>query len=702
MTVPFLSYRSGIQQEMDTRWKESQPLWQQWWMAADLDMKMATGQQDYWNTFYNINYRNQKILLFNKILRMLNMVSGYQMRNRLATVCNAVDDGGEDAQEEFTKILYWVMNQDRTYHKISECFQGSNMVGLNLQCVYMDFREDPENGEICTSRIPYNAFLMDNYWTKRDLSDCDWIWTRKYLTRKQVLSLYPKLKKDLPNLNKGYGAKDGRFQFMGPNWYMYQQELYAYDEYWTRDYRRVKKIVDMATGEVVEWKGTEEQYEMLQRVNPNVKMITATKPTVKLHVIVNGEEVYTEKQPYGIDRYPFIPHLCYHFPEVQNYEYRYQGIVRNVRDSQIELNRRRNRMLDMFDAQVQSGIIAKEDTFIQPEEAYKQGPGQVLWTKQGANIQSDIQMIQPPQIPQSLFELQKMLDEEIMSIAGVNEELFGEMKKGDPSGFLTQLRMGAGLTSLQNVFDNLNESQMLLGDIMLDLIQANFGPGKVRKILGHDSTMDWDNRDFRKFRCVTEEAELTTTQRELQFMQALQLKQMGVNIPSKYLLQKSTLQGKKDLIASIEAEEKQAAEMQQKAAQIQMHQEAMLARSFEAKAQNDFGRAIEAKTRAVSNIGLAKERASQAEHDRAKAALDNAKAAKEISQIEEDRLMKLTNYIVQISQAQKMLAGGEEDDAREVSENVGANILESEKATREKTESEPEPLNMAENTNAQP
>ncbi len=42
-----------IARELDDFWKESQSLWQEWWYQADLDTKMATGQQDYWNSFYN-------------------------------------------------------------------------------------------------------------------------------------------------------------------------------------------------------------------------------------------------------------------------------------------------------------------------------------------------------------------------------------------------------------------------------------------------------------------------------------------------------------------------------------------------------------------------------------------------------------------------------------------------------------------------
>src|SRR5271157_4402537 len=256
-----------VARELDDFWKESQALWQQWWYEADLDTKMMTGQQDYWNTFYNINYRNQKILMFNKILRIRNMLMGYQIDNRLASIVSAADndkDLGETA-DQLTTILDYVMRMDNTYGKISDAFDGANTCGLNLMSVWMDFREDPENGCIRTDRIPFNSFLMDNYWTKKDLSDCDRIWTRKYITTRQLKSIFPKIEKDVPYLGKGYAAKDGKFQFLAQNWYQYQQEMYAYDEYWVKDYRKAKKILDKFTGEVADWNGTREQFQIMRR-----------------------------------------------------------------------------------------------------------------------------------------------------------------------------------------------------------------------------------------------------------------------------------------------------------------------------------------------------------------------------------------------------------------------------------------------------
>lgn len=656
-----------IARELDDFWKESQALWQQYWYEADLDTKMATGQQDYWNTFYNINYRNQKILMFNKILRIINMIGGYQRDNRLATIITAGDndpDLGETADQR-SSVLNWSMRQDHTYEKISDCFDGSNTCGLNLLNIWMDFREDPENGQICTSRIPFNAFLMDNYWTKQDLSDCDRIWTRRYITTRQLLSIFPKIRKDIPYLGKGYAAKDGKFQFLAQNWYQYQQEMYAYDEYWTRDYRKKRKIMDTLTGEVADWNGTKDQFQVLRRHYPNIELITASVPTIKLHILVNNHLIYEENSPYGLDRFPFVPFICYHFPEVQNYAYRYQGVVRNIRDSQIELNRRRNRLLDILDAQVQSGLMVKEDSLVNPEDAFFQGPGKVLYFKQSANLATDQVQFQTPPVGQGWMELIQTIEKEIMDIVGP-EELFAQnMGAKDMTSVLMKLKMGAGLIGLRNIFDRLNESQRLVGEIMDDLIISNFSPGKVSKILGKEPTQGFFSKEATKYSCIVEEAELTQTQRQLQFVQALQMKQLGIPISNKYLLEKSTLQGKKEVIEDIQQQEQQAQQQQQIEAQLAQQQQQSLIRSLEAKTQSDFATTQERRAIAVQKIALAKQEASQAVHQRAAAALDNAKALKELEEIPENRLIKLADFILSVQERQKALSGGEEGDSEE-------------------------------------
>ena len=655
-----------VAKELNDFWQQSDNLWRQWQQQADNDTKMMTGQQENsYNQYGSINYRNNRSLQFNKILRIVNMIDGYQRDNRLGTAIIAADndpDMGETADQR-TAVLNWCKRQDQTYEKISDSFYGAITCGLNLLNVWMDYREDPENGTIRTERLPFANFLMDPYWTQADLSDCGRIWTRRYLTDRQLDSIFPGVTKEVPSLNQGYAAKDGKFPFLAQNWYQYQSPMFAYDEYWTKDYKTKRKLLDTNTGEVAPWNGTKEQFQYLLRINPNVKLIKAQVPTIKLHVLVNGHLMYEEQAPYGLDRFPFVPFLCYHFPEVQNYSYRYQGVVRNIVDSQIELNRRRNRMLDILDAQVQSGLMVKEDALVNPEDAFFQGPGKVLYFKNSSNLASDVVQISPPPVASGWMELIQTIEKEIMDIVGP-EELFAQnLGAKEMSGVLMKLKMGAGLTGLRNVFDRLNQSQILLGQIFDDLIVNNFGEGKVQHILGKQPTEHFFEKEFSKFSCNVEEMELTSSQRQLQFLQALQMKQLGVPISNAYLLEKSTLAGKKEIIEDIMQQEQQQAQMAQAQAQQQMEQQEIVTRSIEAKAQNDFAAAQERRARSVSDLALAKERASEAVHDRAKAALDNARALKEIEELDENRLLKLADFILAMEERQALMHTGEENDS---------------------------------------
>ena len=670
-----------ISREIDDFHKETQSLNQQWWFEADIDIKMATGQQDYYNQGTNVNYRNQKQLQFNKIFRIMNMISGYQIDNRLASVISASDndpDLGETADQR-TTALNWVMRADNTYTKISDCFAGSNMCGFNLQQAWMDFREDPENGTIRTTRLPFSSFICDPYWVNPDFSDCRRLHTRKYVTKQELLSLVPGIEKDLPSLGKGYSARDGKFQYLPQNWYQYQVEQFAYDEYWTMTTRKKRRILDKNTGEIIDWKGTRDQFRMFKRMYPNIELITVQVPTPHMHILVNNHVIYEEKSPFGLDRLPFVPYTCYKFDEVQNYSWRYFGIPRNIRDSQLELNKRRNRQLDMLDAQIQSGLLVKEDALVNPEDAYKQGPGSVMFFKNTANLASDAVIIQPPNVGPGWMELIASVEKEIMDIVGP-EELFAQnMGAKEMTGILMKLKMGAGLTGLRNIFDKLNQSQMVLSELIDDLVINNFSQGHVARILGKEPSKLFFDKQFSRFNCTVEEGELTSSQRQFKLLQAIQLKQiMPDAISDDYILSLTSLQDKKTIIEQSKAKQQQAQQIQQMQFQSQMQQEELLTRSLEAKAQNDFAAAEERKARAVSDIALAKERSSQAVHDRAEAALSNAKALHELQDISDDRLIKLANFILEIEQKQKMLAGGEEGDAIQMASAVGSTVKQDE------------------------
>lgn len=625
---------------------------QSFWSEADIDARFKAGDQTLWNDVYgNLPAFRRRQFNFNRIRRIVNMVSGYQRQHRYSTVVTPIENSDEETSEQLSKLMMWANQQANTLEIISQAFDGAITTGMNLLSVWMDYRSDPINGDIKVDNVSYNEYLIDPFFKKHDMSDCRFCWTRKWLSKIEIKSLMPDRADEIDQMY-ARGWRDGKFQFQ-PEAYNYaMQDLLSYDEFYYLDYRTRKLLVDAETGETLEWKGDDDKMENFLGVYPQIKAIDQIIPTVKLALLVNGKVMWNGPNPMGIDRYPFVPVLGYYDPQIPYFPWRVQGIVRGLRDAQYLYNRRKIIELDILESQINSGIKYKEDSLINPKDAFLQGQGRSLGLKKEANM-DDVQVIQPPQIPPSMIQLSELLGREIMEISGVNEELLGSASD-DKAGILSMLRQGAGLTTLQTLFDQLNASQKYLGQIFIDLIQANFSYGKVKRILREDPTNQFYNRVFQKFDCVVEEGLNTSTQRQLAFGQAFALMQAGVQIPAKFLMEHITIQDKKQLMEQMEQQEQQQREQAMEAHQMQMQVHQAQIDQMKSKSMADQGLGIERVARVEENRALAVERMAEAQNQRSLSVYHELKAAQELEMMDLTHLEKLFNIIHGLQEAKRV------------------------------------------------
>jgi len=383
---------------------------------------------------------------------------------------------------------------------------------------------------------------------------------------------------------------------------------------------------------------------------PQIHRKETMVPTTKLAIVVEGKVMYNGPNPMGIDKYPFVPFLGYYEPELAYFPWRVQGVVRGLRDAQFLYNRRKVIELDILESQVNSGFKYKVDSLVNPKDIYLEGQGKGIALKKGADM-SDVEKIQPAQIPPSMIQLSELLGREVQEISGVNEELLG-MADDDKPGILSMLRQGAGLTTLQILFDQLDNSVKLMGRVYMDLIQENFSPGKVKRVIGEEPTQQFFQRSFSKFDVEIEEGLNTTTQRQLQFAQLLQLREVGVPIPAGILLESSTLQNKNMLVQAVQQAEQQANQQAQQKAQTEVAVLQAQIESLGSKSLADKGLGVERLSRVQENRALAVERIAEAKKDRESANLDMARTMKEledldITQIE--RLFALVQHLKELN-----------------------------------------------------
>jgi len=449
--------------------------------------------------------------------------------------------------------------------------------------------------------------------------------------------------------------RDGKFNYMPESYNVGTKNLLTYDEFYYKAYRTQRLLVDTVSGETMEWvwKDDEKLKEYL-KFYPQVTVTDTEIPTVRLAVVVQGKVMYDGANPMGIDKYPFVPVFGYYNPQMSDYPWRIQGVVRGLRDSQYLYNRRKVIELDILESQINSGFKYKIDSLVNPKDVFLSGQGRGLALKQDAQM-TDVEQIMPPQIPPSMIQLSEILGREIQEISGVNEELLGSATD-EKAGILSMLRQGAGLTTLQILFDQLDRSQKLLGGLMLDIIQNNFTPGKVAKIIEQEPTAQFYNKAFGRYDAAVEEGINTTTQRQMQFAQLMHLKEAGLPIPDSTILEAATLQNKKDLIETVEYQAQQQQQLEQMQMQTQLEEVRANIDLAKARTVADQGLGVERFSRIQENKALAIERRAEADKDRAQSVLNMAKTLKEIEDIDIAQLEK----IISLS---RMLAAQDREEA---------------------------------------
>lgn len=644
----------AINQKMKGDYAAHRSEWMNLWSAQSIDTRLEAGDATLTselNAAIPNNFTAQ--WYFNMVRPRLNMVAGHQARTRKSSIIVPIENGDQETADQWTKIVMQLYKKEGIYKTISSAFhQGACVSGLNLLQVYLDFTHDPLNGDIKVDRVPYSAVIMDPYWKKLDLSDCSFVERRSYLRYEEACALLPEQTDIIMGLPSGSAGtrKNDKFTYMPQNFGLSTQRLLSYDEYYYRTYRDQNLLMDKETGETMEVNLEDPEYiRMFLQANPSVAIIEQRIPTVRLAIAVQDRVLFEGVQPTGIDRFPFVPIVGYFSPELVSTANRFQGMARSLRDVQMLFNRRLILNSDLAESLVTSGVFYKEGSVLDESHLYQTGAGRNVPVDSNCNIQTDIVPRQAAVVPPEFFKIQEDYQNLFGPVSGINDANMGSASDDIP-GITTRLKMGAGITTLEPLFDNLDSSQVILTEIIMDIVRAQYTPGKIKSMLGGEEPAPlFYNKAFGKYHCMVESGYDTESQKQLQFAQMYQLLQINPNLfDSEDILEAATIQNKNKMIEK----SKQRQEAAQQQAQQQQQDQQMLLHAqilgIEAKAGADTGLNYERSSRVPENRAFAIERLAEAEKDRETALLDKVKALKELEDLDLthlERLLSMANAL---------------------------------------------------------
>lgn len=621
--------------------------WQQYYFQASIDRKVYAGDQHYMNRYASTNYETLKFVL-NKTQKLWNAVGGHQRKHRKASRIVPIHNSSNRTASQKTKIIQGAFDLDDTYNKISDCFDEAGITGLSLMHLWMDYRKDPICGDLRSEMITSDMLMMDAFWKEKDLSDCQFIATRKYLKMGNVISLLPDMKDEILSLNTT-NFNDTKFTFMPQQYNVRRKGVMAYDEFWYQDERMATFIVDPETYESYQYEGPDEKLEELRYQFPDTIVTKQSIPTVKLGIMVNGVCLYDGPNPLSIDIYPYVPLVAYHDTAINNYSYRYQGLIRTARDYQYLYNYRKQLETDLLAASF-SGVDVEVDALVENRDAFKVGPGKVRFFKKGRL--NAIRDVPGANMNPVNMQFSEQIGQEMEASSGVTPELLGASDETDV-GITTMLKMSASLTTLQKLSDNLDVFQRNVTRLADQITERNYTYGKIQRMIGEEPTAEFRDRVFNKYDCAVENAPLTHTSRQMAFLQYYQLWKDGFPVPMDVLIDLLQVQDKDKWLESLEKQNQQQQQMQQQMAQAQLENQQIVNNSLMAKSKSDEAVAMEKISKIQLDKASSVEKITQAQHNLDKATLENLRAAKELKGLDIDHAYKLVEMVMMMTEEKK-------------------------------------------------
>lgn len=641
----------SLRQQRQKNFDDCINILQTMWYQFDLDQRFTMGDQDLWGMLFpGVTSYRRKMFNFNLIQAQINMIGGYQRRNRKSTICIPIKNGNQKTADQMTKCLYHVHNQSGAYQVYSDAFeQGALIQGLGFISIYKSLIDDPISGDIKVRYVDAKSTLYDPYFRRHDMSDCRYWWVRQFFDRKEAALLYPDIQDEILSLPRGT-YRDDKFYYMPEVYQIQFPNLIAFDEYWYLSSREAQYIVDVETEECQEWQGDEEDIREIKRMfKGRLKVIKKAKPTVRRSIVLNDKTVIDEANPYGLDRYPVVPVMGYATMDTPYYAYKFRGVTRDLRDAQYLFNRRKVTDLDILERQ-QQGIKMKKGALVTPDDSLNTGNGRVLVVDPKFQL-SDVEPMQIIPPDPTMLQMEEMLKETMNRISGVNETMLGA-DISDKAGIISMLRNSAGITTLTRLFDQFDEAQRLVGDIMVEMIQKSWTYGKVMQVIGEEPTNEFDSKLFLKYGCKIIQGGLTETQQQLNLQQLLYLRETTqINIPAKVIIEASTLQNKDQLIQAIEQAEQQQSQMEMQRHQLEMQQLQVdnATKLGYAKAQESLAEERHAKIQ--TDMAVAQDKLKRANQEDTHSLLNLIKGIKELEGMDIEHLQQRLSIVESLNQA---------------------------------------------------
>lgn len=395
--------------------------------------------------------KGRPALTINKIRPHLNILSGYQRVNRYEVNFEPRTSDDFESCELRKGVTKYIMDNCDYNDVESAVFMDGIIGGIGWFHVFYDWDYTAMEGEIDIERVSPFDIYTDPEARKPDYSDGKFLCRAKWVDKDELCDIYPEHTDDILSEFRRYDMDEKEADMVGtePLWYNRDLKKVRLIECWYKE-REMQTRYMMADGTISD-------------VPPPIPTVIASPfevpvDKVRLAVIMGDIKLEEMDSPYQHGFFPFVPFTLYHYGEGDVP----CGVVRDVKDPQREINKKRSQILHILNTQGNSGLITETTAMTEEQQEryrkYGSKPGAIIEVNDGTLAGGRIREIQPSAPPVGLIQSAQESEADIPKITGINESMLG-ISSPQQSGRAIELNQRQAVTNIAPFFDNLRKSK---------------------------------------------------------------------------------------------------------------------------------------------------------------------------------------------------------------------------------------------------
>ena len=447
-----------------------------------------------------LHERGQMPLVYNEIAPMVDWLIGTERRSRVDwKVLPRTEDDVQLADVK-TKVLKYVSDINHCTFERSRAFADAVKVGIG----WLDdgVRDDPTQDIIYSKHEDWRNVLWDSSCYSYDLSDARYVFRWKWVDEDVALAMFPNRQSQIRS-----GVEEAT-QYQADGWeedtwrtptdaqsvrsgFIYATGVGTLADAKRRrvrliegQYRKPVRVKIVSDGPMRGAILGDRDAGLIQALTDNGHSIVE-KVMMRVHWVV-----FTEANLLGMgesvlrhNRFSLTPIWCYR----RGRDRLPYGVIRRVRDMQMDLNKRASKALFMLNT---NQIIADADAVDDWNEARDEAdrPDGMIKKKRG----SDFLIRRDTDAATGQIQMMTLAANSIQKAAGVSNENLGRQTNA-VSGEAIKARQLQGSVVTTEPFDNLRLAVQIQGEKQLSLVEQFYTEEKVIRLSGEKGRIEWVN-----------------------------------------------------------------------------------------------------------------------------------------------------------------------------------------------------------------